>query len=513
MRDPSAEDASTLYFQGRNLHSRRNPRKEAQRIVERSLEHLEYDSQRPIKLFFIDPGLGYAALEAHRRFSQARCFLVYSNRELMDAAVSQMPEEMVEMDPPATIICAAKGGILSDIMRRELPDPEFLSAALIDWPSASHLPRHEMLLQEFVVTFAELQQSYVTRSFFGRRWMKNIRNNSMLPSDQRPLQQLPTDKAVVLAASGPGLNASLEVIRFFRSDIVLWALPSSLAALRANDIKPDVIVSTDGGYWAGVHLREVPPGSALVISRHAMLPGSLAGRPGSITQISLGLSIESPSPQSSALLRLSERGSVLFTALDILGFLQCEEVLLIGADMRALGIQTHCRPHSFDGYLESRTSRLAPLTGQRWLRSRGEDLKVYANWLKASGGSSRWPRIKRHSPEGAYLPVDPVNDPAEYLELRIRALRERASEDHSDSDKAVVIPEQEDPIADLRSTILRGLPDDLFSNSDNRILVDQLVHFDGIGLKDAYLEWMRGGDEAVSVSSLASRLTEDESSS
>jgi hypothetical protein len=509
MNTSGTNDIPTLQYNGRFLHSPRNPLKEARRIVERQLADSlrRFSRERPITLFFLDPGLGYAALAARELYPESRIHFAYSDRGLYEAAIAGMPETVRETEPSIRLF-ESPGEFRAHILT-VLGEPDFLSAAVLDWPASSFLPDHYRLTGEFLEAFTELQKGFATRSFFGMRWIKNCRANRRWETVSLPFPRM--DTPAVLCASGPGLADSINIIRSLGRRVRLWALPSALKILNAAGLTPDAVVSTDGGYWAGTHLRGLGADTHLFIARSAMLPPSLADRLENISLFSLGMPFETPlypdtgKPAShrQRLFRLPERGSVIFTALDILGLCGAPSVLLLGADFSTRGLASHSRPHSFDPYLESSSDRLHPLTTERWMRSRGEDLEVYASWLAASGISRRWPRILRHSPDGAELPVR-------------NYLREEQLFEPAPADGAPVFPgddgivsdagEMADPMSDLRGLLSHSLPEDLFSNPERRNIISRLIYADGIEVKNCYFAWMGGEDEGVAIATLRKRL-------
>jgi hypothetical protein len=134
--------------------------------------------------------------------------------------------------------------------------PESSSARIIEWRPSLRV-YGESCLSLIRVSSAFLKRAEASRrtsTVFGKKWVRNFfRNIAFL---QSTLLYATMDMPVLITGSGPGLEAVLPQILAARGSVFLLAASSSLAALTTAGITPDMVISTDGGGWALLHLHE-----------------------------------------------------------------------------------------------------------------------------------------------------------------------------------------------------------------------------------------------------------------
>jgi hypothetical protein len=208
----------------------------------------------------------------------------------------------------------------------------------------------------------------------------------------------PVDAPVVLAASGPSLEYILHNLVKYRSRFRLWSLPSSLPALLGAGLIPDLIFTTDSGFWARIHQRYFPPGVTVA------MPLSSSARPRRDTPAML-LPQETPgerfllSGKKWPCLHVPSMGTVAATAMETWARLCSGPMMIVGLDLKWFDLRSHVRPHSFDGWLAVRTSRISPAQNVAWNRAMemapdregrsrsGPSLRTYADWFESSAPS------------------------------------------------------------------------------------------------------------------------------
>jgi hypothetical protein len=232
---------------------------------------------------------------------------------------------------------------------------------------------------------------------FGRRWFRNFFRNLRLLRSFPVYRELRVP--VLVTGAGPSLEGSLPLIKEIRErrDCFIIAASSSFTALFKGGIVPDLVLSTDGGPWALLHLYELfrgsgtgaalpsPPAVAAVFS--AALPSQCGDLPilgisdGSLWQglILRGLGVPH--------LVLPQRGTVTAAGLDLAFALGRGEVCIAGMDLDTRDIRTHCRPYSFERLHREGSSRFQPEYGRLFSRSlavkEGGSHRVYAEWFAA----------------------------------------------------------------------------------------------------------------------------------
>jgi hypothetical protein len=212
------------------------------------------------------------------------------------------------------------------------------------------------------------------------------------------------DMPVVITGSGPSLESALRKMSAVREGIFILAASSSLPALIACGIAPDMVISTDGGGWASLHLHACfrmgkmePPTTRpvkLALALSAAVPSQcyaiplLALNDGSLWQSMALHSLGIPSAL------IPQRGTVTASALELAMVLSNGGIFLAGMDLALSDIQSHARPYGFDHLFFGTASRLRPVYSQCFMRSgdikAGGSHDVYAAWFKNRIGS--WPQ-------------------------------------------------------------------------------------------------------------------------
>ncbi|MDR2159816.1 MAG: DUF115 domain-containing protein [Treponema sp.] len=374
-----------------SLHSRYDPWGEA----EKYLDSLHLGAS--IKYFIlVEPGKGYLVPILQRRFPQAKIVILH--------AVSP-PAEGYEGVPVWHPGC---GTSAAQFLEKEIPDTEAGAVKLIEWrPALALYGRACLELLKGAANFIRRADANArTLRVFGRRWARNFFRNLGFPFDF--IEGKAVSGPIVITGSGPGLEDALPLIRAMEPRPLILAASSSVSALYAGGLMPDLVISTDGGGWALTHLREclrypggAKPGAGgnirtpflLALNLCAALPSQCAETPvialndGSLWQsiVFRGLGIPS--------LTVPSRGTVTASALDLALALGAGPVFLCGMDLAVRDIRTHARPYGFDFLTRDRATRLSPLYSLAFTRAGelkgGKSHDIYAAWFDDARRS--WP--------------------------------------------------------------------------------------------------------------------------
>jgi hypothetical protein len=229
-----------------------------------------------------------------------------------------------------------------------------------------------------------------TVDHFGRRWFKNAFKNLRLL--KKSLRYHPFSSPVVITGAGPGLEETIPLLaeRKKHSSLFILAVSSSVPALAAAGLRPDLVITTDGGNWALLHLYEAlrvkeEKNPAFAAGITAVLPSQFAELPwlpisdGSLWQ---NLLLHSTGLPFTA---LPQRGTVTAAALDLAFTLSRGPVYITGVDLGHRDIQTHARPYSFERLITEGASRLNPSYSQTFVRSSvmaaSGSHDIYAQWF------------------------------------------------------------------------------------------------------------------------------------
>ncbi|MDR2521706.1 MAG: DUF115 domain-containing protein [Spirochaetaceae bacterium] len=370
---------------GRPLHSLYDPLREAEKFVR-----------------------GLALSGRHRYYILLECALGYIIPLLRESApqtkiislhVSDFYVQHAPAGAGADAVWSPASGDVFRFLERVIPDTEAAGIKIIEWRPAlaAYGEQYARLLNAACTFIKRVDANKRTLAEFGRLWFANtLKNTARIHSTALPAA--PAAGPCIVAGAGPHLERDLAAIRAAAppaGNALVIAAASALPPLLAGGVQPDVVVSTDGGFWAGVHLyqyaRAFPAGAVslpppLAFSLNAALPSALAGHP--LFPLAFGL-------HQSLLLRaagapflpLPSRGTVSATAVDIALGISRGAVYTSGVDFAVDDIKTHAAGYYFDALASARAGRFAPEYAARFERSRavraGGSLGVYERWFAA----------------------------------------------------------------------------------------------------------------------------------
>jgi hypothetical protein len=376
---PTGSGAPTVYAGEQALHSRYNPRGEAEKYIN------ALNLRENIRFFIlIEPGMGYMVPVLRKNNPQARIIALHVSDFFITRET--VGDRTLEAD---AVWDPGRGIPVQRFLEEQIPDTEARFIGLIEWrPSlAAYGENYLRLLSEAVDFIKRVDANARTVKGFGRRWFKNVCKN--LKVLQRVLEPVPSSSPVVVTGAGPSLEETIPLIRGWKKKepLGILAAASSAEALAAGGILPDLIISTDGGGWAPVHLRgalrKKPP--ALAVTLNAALPSQCGDLPllvlsdGSVWQNLLLKSMAIP------FIPLPSRGTVTASALDLALVLTRGEIFITGTDLSHRDIRTHARPYGFNLLLELRASRFHPLYSETFVRAGAIAASgshgIYAAWF------------------------------------------------------------------------------------------------------------------------------------
>jgi hypothetical protein len=378
------------------LHSRYGPQAEAARYIEALNPADDIDC-----FILIEPGRGYL-IPALQKYRPAAKIVVLH--------VDSGFRETEALYPGVPMWFSDSGTTVQEFLEDNIS--EKFSTRIIEWRPSLNVYGESCLelVRESTAFIKRADASRKTVAAFGRRWVRNFfRNLSLL---RNVVKYRPLNIPVVITGSGPSLESALPKIVAAREGVFILAASSSLPALAAYGIVPDMVISTDGGGWALLHLRAcfrmggmssskmstpimAPPLLALTLS--AALPSQCSAMPmllmndGTVWQSMALHSVGIPSAI------VPQRGTVTASALELAAILGASSIFLAGIDLSIRDINSHVRPYGFDYLFFGTASRLRPEYSQRFIRSSeiraGGSHNVYAAWFKkriASGIYTAW---------------------------------------------------------------------------------------------------------------------------
>ena len=415
----------TVKIRGKYLHSPYDPLREAEKLTSRE----NYSDKTHIILF--EPGLGYGAELLLERYPRLRLLII--------SPLDLLTDKLKRDERVAFWLNNGERG-LQAFLSEHIHESDLNYLAYLPWPpSVRILPEEAAETGKAIGDFLKrLRANHAHVSGFGRKNLRNSLINYLTCSPARlpRLQGLP----VIVAASGPSLEKNLASLRKRASGYFIISLPSAVRALKAADISPQLILSTDPGYWAARHFRHFPDDIPVGLG----LNGNCLKKKAAASHILFN----QQSFLDNALLNdlklpvIPSTGSVALSALEFVRVMGAESLTFAGLDLCMKDIKSHTSPHSFDNLLQAQSSRLHPLhqiyfsrvsamTAYRKGQLRfGYALEQYKAWLESRNDRLPLYRLDSETPslggvrEIANLPEKPKIRP-QWTEIPYPGLSER----------------------------------------------------------------------------------------
>lgn len=422
------------------FHSAYNPENEARSFV--SSIDLDFN---PSSIVIIEPALSYCAPFLRQRFPKTKLYAL------------RLTEAFSKTDSLWDKVFSWKESNFSQELFSAMGEDELLSAGFFAWPGSKNIFDSQISLAWQGIKDAVLLARDVmnTRAHFSEKWLLNS-TRFFFNLDKYCLPER-TSKNILVAASGPSLEESIGYIKEYRPFFYLICVSSALSVLLFNKIRPDMIISTDGGYWAKKHLEihkkdlELLKDTVLAIPDEACCPATLLkklkvlplfypGSAGEAVYKNLGI-------KAFPALR---NGTVSGTAAALALSSTARNVYFCGLDLSPSHSFQHTNPNALENRAMTSDRRLATKeTRQTAARFSSEgSLALYRNWFKSQPESFCSRVFRLHEKESFLFSLLPVKD--ELWEDIIPKLRQAEPERAGTSEKQSV------PLKERKQKILES---------------------------------------------------------
>lgn len=327
----------TLVRDGKYLHSRVDPEREARRVAE------PVARREPPAVLLLGLGLGYHVRELIARTEETR-LLVFEP----DAAIASRARELAlfnDSDARVEIVgdvktladrlpvCAANGFETIRLPARD--DEEIEQARAVADSFRGRLEINENTLRRF-----------------GRLWVRNLCRNLPRIAAARGVRELEGRAAglpVVLLAAGPSLDQILPMLPELAKRAMVIAVDTAIAPATRCGVEPDLAVVVDPQYWNARHLDRLRPRRTILVSEasaHPFVFRSFAEPHYLCSSLfPLGRAIEQRLGRFGP---LGAGGSVSTTAWDLARLMGATRVWTAGLDLGFPGGRTHTRSSFFE---------------------------------------------------------------------------------------------------------------------------------------------------------------------
>jgi len=357
--EAAATGAPTMAVEGRWVHSKRDPEREAERLVEAGT-----DGEAPALVLGF--GLGYTACALAARFPERPVIVVEKRAELLKKALETRDLSSFLSRPRVVFVL---GGEI-----------EGVTGALSLFESVPGVP--PLVLQNRALTaldgewYAGVEEKIktwndrtnvnsATTRRFGKRWLRNLSRNLNAVRDNPGISRLEglfkgRDIPVFLAAAGPTLDESGPMLGEIHKRCVTVAVDTSLRFLSTRGIKGDFVVSVDPQYWNFRHLDRVAAPETRLVTESAVYPSLFRHPFGGIflcgSFFPLGRFIEGTVDQKGV---IGSGGSVATSAWDFSRLLGAGTVWIAGLDLAFPERRTHFRGALFEEKSHAESCRFA----------------------------------------------------------------------------------------------------------------------------------------------------------
>ena len=389
----------------KSLHSRYNPQGEADRYI------ASLSLNESIRFFIlIEPGLGYMVAPLRKSVPGARIISLHAEKHTFEPEACETANKKPKIEKPDSEWHPETGISVQDFLETVIPDLPASEIRLLEWRPAMSVygENYRALIAETVEFIKRADANLRTLKTFGRLWFRNFFKN--LDIIKTVLYPTPLSAPLLVTGAGPALEEVIPLVRLDceKGKLCTLAASSSVAALEAGNLKPDMVISTDGSAWAKLHLYEMFRTSVpcpLVAALTAALPSQCETTPvlllsdGNLWQTLVLKELKIP------FIALPQRGTVAASALDLAFALTKGEIFIAGMDLENNDIPSHARPYSLDRIMEEKSARTNPVYSQAYKRAslikEGGSYGIYASWFKKQLAS--YP--KRLHPLGKNSPV------------------------------------------------------------------------------------------------------------
>lgn len=345
---------------GIRLHSSYDPVKEAQRFV----SNLDVGFN-PSLIVITEPALSYCASFFRQRFPKSLLIAIrFSN--YFDEYNHLWDKVIYFNQVPHLLDCYGEDKILA--------------TGFFSWqPSQQAFPKEFEKCWDSIRTLVTTSRDILgTRAYFGKRWVKNSIGFCAKLTKTYTVQKGNTP--ILLTASGSSLESSIDYIKRYRTSFFLIALSSSLSPLVYAGIKPDLCISTDGGYWAKKHTNtySIP----LMASAEAAIPSKCFEQP--IIPLQYGDGPESDLLKTCSITALPamRNGTVSGTALELAFSLTTGPVFACGLDLSCKKGFQHTQPNALEESNSPLDTRIFPKETRVFPQQQSsQSIEIYRQWF------------------------------------------------------------------------------------------------------------------------------------
>lgn len=373
-------------YNGKPLHSMYNPQNEAERFI----QLLECNFV-PKVICIIEPCISYCVEPLRKKYSN--CKIICIRHQTVFSQFDNLFDKVFYFEDSINF-----ENQFFDYLGEEL----ICSTFFINWQNSSNIFINETtrIWTSLKNILEKASTILYTHDVFAKRWFLNsvkiLKNSNTIGTIKK------IESPIVIACSGPSLQNCFRTLEKNRKKIFLIAVSSALASLISNNIFPDLVISTDGGFWAKKHLDpllkyDIP----LAICQEANVnPKILNNRTIIPLLYNDGIECNLFIPYIKNPFFAQRNGTVSGTASELALEITDGLVYAFGLDLCSSKGPQHTKPNLNEPYNSLKDFRLTPAEYRNTrTRFNSQSLKIYHNWFE-SRTESKWNRFYRVSKAG-----------------------------------------------------------------------------------------------------------------
>ena len=437
--EEAATGDPTLTYKGIYLHSKRDPKREAERLAGADLEGQEAPA---LVLGF---GLGYAAEALAARFPGRPIIIVEKRLDILKKALYiRNFSELLSKNRLAFVLdIESVIGALS-IFNTISSDTTYsadnaisgvhnticgiIPPLLIYNRALANLDKewYSLIEERIGAWYTQSTVNQATKKRFNQRWEKNLSKNLEIIRDIPGITRLEGilkkgNIPVFIAAAGPSLDKTGPYLTEIHKRCLIIAMDTSLRFLAASGIEADFVVSVDAQYWNFRHLDRVQGKKVRLLTESAVYPSLFRHSFGSrflcSSSFPPGRALEDKIDPKG---ELGAGGSVATSAWDFARHLGAANIWIAGLDLSFPDYKTHFRGALFEEKSHAESCRFSPSESWNfrclldafpfWAEKAGggkvltdKRLSLYAAWFE--NRFTQFPGLKNYNLEGAGLEI------------------------------------------------------------------------------------------------------------
>ena len=357
-------------FNSLSLHSAYSPTQEAKRFVDNI-----HPPFLPSIIFLVEPAVSYITSEIKKKFPAAKIGIIRFSNDF--SKYNNNADYIIQYKDGATSI--------QNELLNQLTEEEICSTYFVSWePCAKAFSEQNQ--QTWLGIKAATKQAktlLITREYFEKKWLLNCCNFVSKVQNSFILQKK-IDFPTAIVASGPSLNSKLVFLKENQNKFFIICLSSAISCLLKNGIIPDLCFSTDGGFWAGEHLKKLKNFKIpIALSTEAYCPGTiLKNNPIIPLQYEDGFTKSIINKIKYKTVCAYRNGTVSGTALDFALQNCSKEIFFFGLDLATSKEFQHTQPNELEINSSIKDYKLLPAEKRLFSATlNGSSLKIYENWF------------------------------------------------------------------------------------------------------------------------------------